>query len=241
MILFLTFRTGARSVILPGDESDPVRIGLISPGEVIFFDPAFAVLSPIEMVLAPKASAFDFPVGSEHGSLACNALPFRSNHDPGGDLNGGDGREADLGDAVYAVSDGKVVYAGWSSDKWGNAVILLHELETGEMIESVYAHLDSVRVPVGGQVRRGGVLGTIGPVNTRDSVPFHFELRGSPGLDLGIGDGARDAAQARLNGETALVEWRGRGDDQLAVAPAGEPLEPSSLSLDVEEIGEKAP
>ena len=239
MLIFIAIRSGSRGPKLPGEGLKPSLIGLLAPGNEASFDSAFAVLSPIEMVLAPTAKTSDFPVGSEHGAFTYNAQPFQTNRHLGEDLNGIGGQDSDHGDPVYAMSDGKVVYAGWPSDGWGNVVILLHELESGIMVESVYGHLGSIRVPAGGQVRRGGTLGTIGSANERYPAHLHFELRGYPGLDIGIGYG--DSAQGRLNGEASLVAWRGRKDDQLASAPAGEPLEPSSFNLDVEATAGKAP
>jgi murein DD-endopeptidase MepM/ murein hydrolase activator NlpD len=101
------------------------------------------------------------------------------------------------------------------------------------MVESVYGHLEAIRVPVGGQVRRGDILGTIGSAEGRYLAHLHFELRSAPALDTGAGYG--DTPQGRLDGEKMLLSWRHRRDDQLSAAPAGEPLEPSALSLGIEE------
>lgn len=235
MLIFITIRSGSRGPRLPGEGVKPSLIGLLTPGSDATFDAAFATLSPIEMVLAPTANTFDFPVGSEHGAFTYNAQAFQTNRHLGEDFNGIGGQDSDQGDPVYAMSDGKVVYAGWHSDGWGNVIILLHQIESGKVVESIYGHLDSTRVTTGSQVRRGGILGTIGSANKRYPAHLHFELRGYPGLDIGIGYG--DSDQGRLNGEATLVAWRGRDDDQLAGAPDGEPLEPASFNLDVEGAG----
>lgn len=233
MLIFIAIRAGDKGVETAGEGYEPARNGLLRATEKALFDPAFAVLSPTELVLAPTATRFDLPVGSEHGALTYNAQPFQENRHLGEDFNGIGGQDSDLGDSVFAVADGRVIYAGAPSPGWGNVVMLLHESAEGKMVESVYGHLEAIRVPVGGQVRRGDILGTIGSAEGRYLAHLHFELRSAPALDTGAGYG--DTPQGRLDGEKMLLSWRHRRDDQLSAAPAGEPLEPSALSLGIEE------
>jgi len=232
MLIFIAIRAGKQGPKSAGEGFEPARIGLLRATDEALFDSAFAVLSPIELALAPTVTNFDFPVGSEHGALTYNAQPFQENRHLGEDFNGVGGQDSDLGDPVFAVADGKVLYAGVPSPGWGNVVMLLHETGEAKMVESVYGHLDAIRVPVGGQVRRGDIIGTIGSAEGRYLAHLHFELRSAPALDTGAGYG--DTPQGRLDGEKALTDWRHRRDDQLAAAPAGEALEPSALSLDIE-------
>ena len=234
MILFLVARTSDKSPAYDWDPENQARIGLIRAGEDAIFDPAFAVPSPIEMVTAPTADHFESPVGSRLGALTYNAQPFLTNRHLGDDFNGIGGWNSDLGDPVYAVADGLVIYAGWPVDGWGNIVILLHELVDGTQIQSFYAHLDSMSVPVGRQVRRGDKLGTIGTANGNYLAHLHFELRTVPSLD--VGSGYADSKLGRLSGELALKKWRKRGDTELVSAPKGEALPPTSLQLDIEEV-----
>lgn len=231
MVLFIVFRAGEQGPDYSGTVN-PARNGLLRPGENVDFDPTLAVLSPIEMVLAPKAMSFDFPVGSEHGALTYNAQAFLVNRHLGDDLNGIGGQDSDLGDPVYAVTDGKVIFAGWAGEGWGNVVVLLHDKGSGEMVKTLYGHLDSVRVAVGGQARRGNPIGAIGNAAGRYPAHLHFELSRTQALD--IGEGYANSGRGRFSAELALRDWRGRGDDRLSVAPTGETLEPSALSLDVE-------
>jgi hypothetical protein len=233
MLIFIAVRSGQKGPRTAGEGYEPARIGLMRATEEALFDPAFAVLSPIELVLAPSVTNFDFPVGSEHGALTYNAQPFQENRHLGEDFNGIGGEDSDLGDPVFAVAEGKVLYAGIPSPGWGNVVMLLHERADGQMVESIYGHLDAIRVPVGAQVRRGDTIGTIGSAEGRYLAHLHFELRSAPALDSGVG--YSDSPLGRLDGEKTLTQWRHRRDNQLAAAPAGEPLEPSALSLDIEE------
>ena len=194
--------------------------------QLTFFDPAFAVLSPIEMVKAPVALHFDPPMGSEHSALTYNAQPFLTTRHLGDDINGIGGQNSDLGDPVYAVADGVVIYTGWPSDGWGNVVIILHTLPNGKLIESFYGHLDEINTLVGDRVRRGKKIGRVGNANGRYLAHLHFELRTSPTLDCGAG--YADSALDRLSGEFSLIKWRGRDDDRLSGPPRGAPREPAA-------------
>src|SRR5690606_33884176 len=132
--------------------------------------------------------------------------------------------------------DGMVCYAGASAPGRGNVVMLLHETGEGEMIESVYGRLGTIRVPVGAQVRRGEILGTITGSDSAepgDSGALHFELRRVPGLGRGSGEGG--AARGQRAAESTWTDGRHRRDDQLAAPPAGEHLPTPALRLDVEE------
>ncbi|MDF1860428.1 MAG: M23 family metallopeptidase [Verrucomicrobiales bacterium] len=238
LILFLVIRTGEKPVVYDWDPESPARVGLLNAGNDAVFDPAFAVPSPIEMVLAPTVDHFDSPVGSRLGALTYNAQPFLTDRHLGDDFNGIGGWNSDLGDPVYAVADGYVLSAGWPGDGWGNVITLLHEIEDGPQIQTFYAHLDTMTVPVGKQVRRGDKIGTIGNANGNYLAHLHFELRTSPSLD--VGGGYADEKLGRLSGELALKKWRSRNDDQLVPAPVGTPIEPGAFQLDVDD-GEGTP
>jgi murein DD-endopeptidase MepM/ murein hydrolase activator NlpD len=235
LILFLVIRTGEKPLVYDWDPQSPARIGLLYAGNEAVFDPAFAVTSPIEMVLAPTVDHFDSPVGSRLGALTYNAQPFLTNRHLGDDFNGIGGWNSDLGDPVYAVADGYVLSAGWPADGWGNVITLLHEIEDGPQIQTFYAHLDTMTVPVGKQVRRGDKIGTIGNANGNYLAHLHFELRTAPSLD--VGGGYSDEKLGRLSGELALKKWRSRKDDQLVSAPVGAPIAPAAFQLDVDEEG----
>lgn len=229
LVVFLVVRTEKRSAFGDWTPEDSARIGLLSATGDLAFDPAFALLSPIEMVLAPTSTRFDDPVGSRNGALTYNANPFFTDRHLGDDFNGIGGGNSDLGDPVFAASDGLVLTAGSAGEGWGNVVTLLHELPDGTMVETQYAHLDSIAVPVGAQVRRGGRLGTIGNADGRYLAHLHFEVRLAPSLDPGPGYSEEELG--RISGALALKKWRGRAGDQLAAAPAGSPPPPRAVTF----------
>src|SRR4051812_22166859 len=107
-------------------------------------NPALQLPSPLDLASLPTAARFDFPIGSEHGALAYNAQPFTQNRHLGDDLNGIGGENSDLGDPVYAVGDGRVIFAQEGGPGWGKIVIILHGYEekgARRYVQSYYAHL----------------------------------------------------------------------------------------------------
>ena len=239
LVLFLMARTKDQARTWEESLIPAKRMGLIKIKPEAVFDPAFAVASPIEMVKAPTVDHFDYPVGSRLGALTYNAQPFFTNRHLGDDLNGIGGQNSDLGDPVYAISDGLVLFAGWPSDGWGNVIILQHELKSGQLVQSSYGHLDSMSVPVGSIVRRGEEIGTVGTANGRYLAHLHLEIRRYPTID--VGGGYADSRLGRIAGELALTKWRTRPDDALVSAPEGAPPEPKSFQLDPEEESASAP
>jgi murein DD-endopeptidase MepM/ murein hydrolase activator NlpD len=184
-------------------------------------DMRFRLLSPWETAVTPIASRFDPPLGA----LVYNAQPFwemnvrRGGHHTGDDLNGIGGMNTDLGDAVFAVADGLVVYAGDPSPGWGNIVILAHRRPNGELVQSMYAHLDRIDVSPGELVARGGRVGRVGTAHGSYPAHLHFEIRTGDGVDIGAGYGGDPLN--RVDPGKALFEWRGAAADDFTPAPLG--------------------
>jgi murein DD-endopeptidase MepM/ murein hydrolase activator NlpD len=80
---------------------------------------------------------------------------------------------AGMGTAVGAPGSGEVVYAGWRSGGWGNAVMIAH----GGGVRSLVAHLSRVDVRVGEHVRTGSVVGLAGSTGDASGPHVHFEVR----------------------------------------------------------------
>jgi lipoprotein NlpD len=76
------------------------------------------------------------------------------------------------GDAIQAVADGTVVYAGTGIVGMGELVIVKHS----EIYLSAYAHNERLLVGEGERVRAGQKIATKGSSGT-DSVKLHFEIR----------------------------------------------------------------
>jgi murein DD-endopeptidase MepM/ murein hydrolase activator NlpD len=79
---------------------------------------------------------------------------------------------APYGSEVYATGAGKVIFAGWSSDGFGNHVIIDH----GYGYQTIYGHLSKINLPVGMNVKRGDLLGLSGNSGTSSGPHLHYQI-----------------------------------------------------------------
>jgi murein DD-endopeptidase MepM/ murein hydrolase activator NlpD len=93
-----------------------------------------------------------------------------------------------LGEPIYAVDGGTVIYSGYSLNAagrpvgYGQYIVLDH----GNGYKSLYAHVSQRYVKCGQQVRKGAVIAAVGSVGKSTGPHLHFELR----FNSGSGDGA---------------------------------------------------
>ena len=78
-----------------------------------------------------------------------------------------------IGDPVFAVDNGVVVYAGWNDWGYGNMVVVDH----GQGWQSLYGHMSTVEVSCGQEVYRSDLVGTVGETGMAVGPHLHFELR----------------------------------------------------------------
>jgi hypothetical protein len=192
-----------------------IRLGpeLSRPKKV---DPAFQLIPPLELASIPTAGRFDFPLGSENGAMAYNAQRFKDNHHLGDDLNGIGGENSDLNDPIYAVADGRVLFAREGGPGWGNIIILLHAyLDNGERryVQSYYGHVDTMLVHPGEDVRRGQQIATVGTASGRYFAHLHFEMREF--TTPFIGPGYREDTRGWLDPSAFIQQHRGAPNDDV--------------------------
>ncbi len=158
--------------------------------------------------IPPKsiADTFQFPVGKPPLNGYYNAQGFGKNRHLGDDWNGLGGGNSDLGDPVYCIGNGEVVFADDHGVSWGNVVRIVHHLPDGEMVESLYAHLDTVLVKVGDWPNMGQQIGTIGTADGYYPAHLHFEMRSD--ITLPIGPGYSTITKGYLNPTTFICNWR---------------------------------
>lgn len=77
-----------------------------------------------------------------------------------------------LGNAIYAVDDGVVVYSGWNNWGYGNVIVIDH----GNGWQSLYAHLSGINIGCNGYVYQGSVIGLLGSTGNSTGPHLHFEL-----------------------------------------------------------------
>ena len=137
---------------------------------------------------ARLADGFDYPVGKPDGKGYYKARGLIPYAHAGDDWNGNGGGDTDLGDPVYVIGHGVVVYSEYYGGGFGHSVIVRHAYreKNGQIafVDSLYTHLKTRLVKEGKQVTRGQQVGTIGkgPGNMYDAH-LHFEIR----KDLRVG------------------------------------------------------
>jgi len=138
----------------------------------------------------PLAEGFDFPLGPPDGKGYYNAQPFGSNLHLGDDWNGVGGGNTDLGDTIYSIGLGKIVFSEDIGGGWGKVVRVVHRTDsTSEkaQVEALYAHMDTVWVQAGQILQRGEALGTVGNADGIYYAHLHLEIRSTPGMPIGGG------------------------------------------------------
>lgn len=78
-----------------------------------------------------------------------------------------------IGNPIYAVDDGVIVYSNWNEHGYGNLIVVDH----GNGWQSVYAHLDNYLNFCGDNVVRGQQIGMLGTTGNSSGPHLHFELR----------------------------------------------------------------
>jgi murein DD-endopeptidase MepM/ murein hydrolase activator NlpD len=178
--------------------------------------PAFRIASPILLAGLPTATRFDFPIGSENGAFAYNAQPFTDNRHLGDDLNGIGGENSDLGDPVFAVADGEVIFANEAGPGWGNVIIVLHAYEENgsrKFVQSYYAHVETILVVPKQKVHRGEPIATIGTADGKYWAHLHFEMREFSAPF--IGPGYREDTRGWINPSAFIAAHRGAPEDDV--------------------------
>ena len=215
----------------------------------------------------PISDGFDFPVGPRGENVDVfetykidTILADPDYHDsfdvwhPGEDWNGRGGGDSDLGDPIYATSNGRVVEFGYYPSSWGNLILLEHALPDGTRVWSQYAHLEQIMVSqVGQEVKRGQQVGTMGKGAKTDKYPqgrwiahLHFEIRRN---DLPIGNWTpmvrdKNAVLANYHSPTEYINTHRPGSlpipAEIPVSVEPEPQLPVQVVLDTQQSNPQA-
>jgi murein DD-endopeptidase MepM/ murein hydrolase activator NlpD len=150
------------------------------------------------------ADGFDFPFGRGDGGGSYEDRATGKTYDgwyvathfgetyslgihPGEDWNGTGGGNTDLGQEVFAVANGRAVFAGNCGRLWGNVIVIEHvfyENHEKRKIRSVYAHLQKINIRAGQAVRRRQLIATIGQDPEKlFNAHLHLELRWDDSLE----------------------------------------------------------
>ena len=77
-----------------------------------------------------------------------------------------------IGTSVHTTMSGKVTYAGWNNEGYGNLVIV----ENGPY-KTYYAHLSKIPVSAGQIVKEGAIIGLSGNTGNSTGPHLHYEVR----------------------------------------------------------------
>ena len=133
-----------------------------------------------ETAFTKLADGFDFPVGKPDAQGYYKARGFRSHGHMGEDWDGVGGGDTDLGDPIYSIGDGIVVFARDCHMGWGNVLIVRHSYREGgtvKTIDALYGHLNSMLVHRGQTVSRGQKVATMGTAHGLYDAHLHLEIR----------------------------------------------------------------
>ncbi|MEP6925434.1 MAG: M23 family metallopeptidase, partial [Pyrinomonadaceae bacterium] len=133
----------------------------------------------------PIADEFDYPIGETRRVTQSNdkdgwynAQDFGKRNHLGEDWNSSAGGNTDCGAPVYAAAKGVIVFAERKVPGWGNVLIIRHRLADGELVETLYGHLQSF-VKTSGEVKRREKVGAVGNGDGKYLCHLHFEIRAS--------------------------------------------------------------
>ena len=141
------------------------------------------------------ANGFDFPVGKPEAKGYYKARGFRSHGHLGEDWDGVGGGDTDLGDPIYGIGDGVVVFARDCHMGWGNVIIVRHAYREGgtvKNIDSMYGHLQKMLVHRGDVVTRGQQIATMGNAHGLYDAHLHLEIRKNIEIGMSRAAFARD-------------------------------------------------
>lgn len=132
------------------------------------------------------STSFDFPVGKPNAKGYYNAQKFKENNHLGDDWNGLGGGNSDLGDNIYAISNGYVEEVKDYKGGWGKVVRINH-FYNDKLYQSLYAHCDTIFISEKKFVKKGDKIASIGNCNGTYLAHLHLEIRDSINLDIGTG------------------------------------------------------
>ena len=157
--------------------------------------PAQPVTFRGETAFTRLADGFDFPVGKPDAQGYYKARGFRSHGHLGEDWDGMRGGDTDLGDPIYSIGDGVVVFARDCHMGWGNVIIVRHsyrESGTIKNIVALYGHLNGMFVHRGQAVARGQKIATMGTAHGLYDAHLHLEIRKNIEIGMSRAAFARD-------------------------------------------------
>lgn len=139
------------------DVENITSTNLINPIMMLMFQKLFGIENPIQLNIdnSPQGSPVNSVLTqtSREGHIALDfGVP--------------------VGTSIKSTMDGKVTFAGWNAEGYGNLVIV----ENGEY-QTYYAHLSEIPVTVGQYVSSSEIIGISGNTGNSTGPHLHYEVR----------------------------------------------------------------
>lgn len=139
------------------DVENVTSTNLINPIMMLMFQKLFGIENPIQLNIdnSPQGSPVNgvLTQTSREGHIALDfGVP--------------------VGTSIKSTMDGKVTFAGWNTEGYGNLVIV----ENGEY-QTYYAHLSAIPVTVGQNVSSSEIIGISGNTGNSTGPHLHYEVR----------------------------------------------------------------
>ena len=139
------------------DVENVTSTNLINPIMMLMFQKLFGIENPIQLNIdnSPQGSPVNgvLTQTSREGHIALDfGVP--------------------VGTSIKSTMDGKVTFAGWNAEGYGNLVIV----ENGEY-QTYYAHLSEIPVTVGQYVSSSEIIGISGNTGNSTGPHLHYEVR----------------------------------------------------------------
>lgn len=150
----------------------PIGDGTTSPTFMGLFDDGYYALRVFRQPdLDYDPSNPDDPQNAEFFTLGQRHLGFDWNATYDSDGNG----DGDIGEPIYAIANGKIVYSNENHPGFGKVVVIEHTLPDDSVIYSLYAHLDSIAA-TSGDVSIGDKVGELGDSGLDPGEGAHLHL-----------------------------------------------------------------
>ncbi len=161
-------------IIIPGGElpitvrPDPPRAAAAParPAAPAPARPAAPAPQPARPAPAPAPSPPQIATGRLQWPTRGSITTYYSGWHPGIDI------AAPFGTPIGASDAGRIVYAGWDRQGYGNRIIVNH----GNGITTTYNHLSAFLVQVGQNVSKGQVIARMGSTGNSTGPHLHFEI-----------------------------------------------------------------
>ena len=177
------------------------------------------------------ADGFDLPLSPPDGIGFYKSRGFRAGGHLGEDWVTDGGSAKGFRHPVQSIGNGLVVLARDIRADWGNVVVIRHAWVENKQLhfaDSLYAHLDGIKVHEGEQIKRGQVVGTVGTNHGMYPPHLHFEVHKDLSIGVNHSGGTRDLRSYWVPTEFVLAHRHLHGGNRNVPTPAAHFLLPTA-------------